>query len=311
MSPLTSADLLRLSPVIPVVVLDEPAHAMPLAEALLAGGVPIIEITLRTPRALDAITIIADAVPHAIVGAGTVTTPGLIRQAVDAGAQFLVTPGTTDRLLDAMGDAGIPCLPGVASASEVMRVLERGQCDMKFFPAEASGGRAFLSAMAAPFPDARFCPTGGITPATAPLYRELDNVGCVGGSWLTPRDAIAAQDWRLIEKLAAEAIRAPLGASLAINRLVCASPAPAPTWRPRNDRYDRGVRATGTFTVKAFIPVELKPEPAIATGLPVGIATIEKQYEGEVAGRSATLFTAAFDQGTGRDHRRRRDGRRR
>jgi 2-dehydro-3-deoxyphosphogluconate aldolase/(4S)-4-hydroxy-2-oxoglutarate aldolase len=202
---LTSADLLSLAPVIPVVVLDEPAHAIPLAEALIAGGVPIIEITLRTPRALDVISAIAANVPDAVVGAGTVTTPGLVREAVAAGAQFLVSPGTTDRLLDAMDDADVPCLPGVASASEVMRVLERGQHEMKFFPAEASGGRAFLSAMASPFPDARFCPTGGITPASAPLYRELANVGCVGGSWLTPRDAIAAQDWLRIAELAASA----------------------------------------------------------------------------------------------------------
>ncbi len=209
MPPLTSADLLKLAPVIPVVVLDEPADAMPLAQALLAGGVPIIEITLRTPRALDAIRIITDNVPDAVVGAGTVTTPGLVRQAVEAGAQFLVSPGTTDRLLDAIDDAGVPYLPGVASASDVMRILERGQREMKFFPAEACGGRAFLSAMASPFPDARFCPTGGITPATAPLYRELNNVGCVGGSWLTPRDAIATQDWRLIEKLAAETTQSP------------------------------------------------------------------------------------------------------
>jgi 2-dehydro-3-deoxyphosphogluconate aldolase/(4S)-4-hydroxy-2-oxoglutarate aldolase len=209
MSSLTSADLLALAPVIPVVILDEPGSAVPLAEALLAGGVPIIEITLRTPRALEVIAIIADQVPDAVVGAGTVTTPSLIRQAVDAGAQFLVSPGTTDRLLDGLDDAGVPCLPGVASASEVMRVLERGQREMKFFPAEAAGGRAFLSAMASPFPDARFCPTGGITPATAPLYRELSNVECVGGSWLTPRDAIAARDWRLIEKLAAAATQPP------------------------------------------------------------------------------------------------------
>jgi 2-dehydro-3-deoxyphosphogluconate aldolase/(4S)-4-hydroxy-2-oxoglutarate aldolase len=206
---LTSADLLGLSPVIPVVILDDPASAVPLAQALLAGGVPIIEITLRTPRALEVIKAIADNVPGAVVGAGTVTTPALVHQAVEAGARFLVSPGTTDRLLDAMDDAGVPALPGVSSASEVMRLLERGQREMKFFPAEASGGRAFLSAMASPFPAARFCPTGGITPATAPLYRELANVACVGGSWLTPRDAIATQDWRLIEKLAAAATQPP------------------------------------------------------------------------------------------------------
>jgi 2-dehydro-3-deoxyphosphogluconate aldolase / (4S)-4-hydroxy-2-oxoglutarate aldolase len=204
MTALTSADLLSLAPVIPVVVLDEPAHATPLAQALLAGGVPIIEVTLRTPKALDIIRAISDTVPGAVVGAGTVTTPGLVRQAVAAGARFLVSPGTTDRLLDAMDDAGVPYLPGVASPSELMRVLERGQQEMKFFPAEACGGRPFLSAMAAPFPDARFCPTGGITPASARLYRELANVTCVGGSWLTPRDAIATQDWQRIEKLAAE-----------------------------------------------------------------------------------------------------------
>jgi 2-dehydro-3-deoxyphosphogluconate aldolase/(4S)-4-hydroxy-2-oxoglutarate aldolase len=202
---LTSADLLDLAPVIPVVVLDQPAHAMPLAQALLSGGIPVIEITLRTPAALEAIRIIASSLPGAVVGAGTVTTPGLVRQAVDAGAQFLVSPGTTDQLLNAMDDAGVPCLPGVASVSEVMHVLERGQREMKFFPAEACGGRAFLSAIASPFPDARFCPTGGITPATAPRYRELGNVRCVGGTWLTPRDAIATQNWRRIEELAAEA----------------------------------------------------------------------------------------------------------
>jgi 2-dehydro-3-deoxyphosphogluconate aldolase / (4S)-4-hydroxy-2-oxoglutarate aldolase len=204
MPSLTSVDLLSLAPVIPVVVLDEPAYAIPLAQALIAGGIPVIEVTLRTPRALDIIRIIADNVPDAVVGAGTVTTPSLVRAAVAAGAQFLVSPGTTDQLLDAMDDAEVPSLPGVASASDVMRVLERGYREMKFFPAEASGGRAFLSALASPFPDARFCPTGGITPATAPLYRQLANVGCVGGSWLTPKDAIAAQDWRRIAELARE-----------------------------------------------------------------------------------------------------------
>lgn len=205
MTHLTPADLLDLAPVIPVVVLHDAAHALPLAETLLAGGIPVIEITLRTPAALDAIRIVAENVPGAVVGAGTVTTPSLVRQAVDAGAQFLVSPGTTDRLLDAMDVAGVPCLPGVASVSEAMRVLERCRSEMKFFPAEASGGRAFLTAIAAVLPTARFCPTGGITAATAPRYLELDNVGCVGGSWLTPPGAIAAQDWRHIEELAAEA----------------------------------------------------------------------------------------------------------
>jgi 2-dehydro-3-deoxyphosphogluconate aldolase/(4S)-4-hydroxy-2-oxoglutarate aldolase len=204
MPPLTSADLLSAVPVLPVVVLDDPAHAVPLARALLAGGVCVIEITLRTPAALDVIRAIAGDVPGVVVGAGTVTTPGQVRQAVAAGAQFLVSPGTTGQLLDAMDDAALPCLPGVATASEIMRLLERGQREMKFFPAEASGGKTFLNAIAAPLPAARFCPTGGITPATAADYRALPNVGCVGGTWLTPREAIAAHDWRRIEQLAAE-----------------------------------------------------------------------------------------------------------
>jgi 2-dehydro-3-deoxyphosphogluconate aldolase/(4S)-4-hydroxy-2-oxoglutarate aldolase len=208
MSSLTPADLMSLAPVIPVAVIDEPAHAIPVARALLAGGIPVIEVTLRTPGALDAIEAIAGAVPDMVVGAGTVTTPALVRQSVDAGARFLVSPGTTDGLLAAMDDAGVPCLPGVATVSEVLRLLERGQREMKLFPAEAIGGRAFLSAIAGPCPAARFCPTGGITPATAPVYRELGNVGCVGGSWLTPAAALAAQDWPRIEQLAAEATRA-------------------------------------------------------------------------------------------------------
>jgi 2-dehydro-3-deoxyphosphogluconate aldolase / (4S)-4-hydroxy-2-oxoglutarate aldolase len=204
MPPLTPASLLGLAPVIPVVVLDEPAHATRLARALLAGGVPVMEITLRTPRALDVIRSISANVPAAVVGAGTVTTPALVRQAVAAGAQFLVSPGTTEPLLDAMDDAGVPCLPGVASPSEIMRMLDRGRRELKFFPAEACGGRAFLSAVAAPLPEARFCPTGGITAASAPLYRQLENVACVGGTWLTPPDAIATQDWKRIRELAAK-----------------------------------------------------------------------------------------------------------
>jgi 2-dehydro-3-deoxyphosphogluconate aldolase/(4S)-4-hydroxy-2-oxoglutarate aldolase len=226
MSTLTSADLLSLAPVIPVVVFDEPAHATSLAQALLAGGVPIIEVTLRTPRALDVIRAIRDTVPDAVVGAGTVTTPDLVRQAVAAGAQFLVSPGTTSRLLTAMDDAGVPCLPGVASVSEVMCLLERGQREMKFFPAEAAGGPAFLSAIASPLPGARFCPTGGITAATAGRYRALGNVGCVGGSWLTPRDALAARDWRRVEKLAAETTRTPGEPSLSTTS-PATSPSPA------------------------------------------------------------------------------------
>jgi len=205
MPPLTSTQLLDLAPVVPVVVLEDPDHAIPLAEALLAGGLPVIEVTLRTPAGLHAITAIAAKLPEAIVGAGTVNTPALVSQAADAGAQFLISPGSTDTLLDAMSASGLPHLPGVATASEVLRLLERGHREMKFFPAEPAGGQAFLRALASPLPEARFCPTGGITPASAPNYLALPNVGCIGGTWLTPADAIADGDWDRIERLARQA----------------------------------------------------------------------------------------------------------
>ncbi|HEY1669505.1 MAG TPA: bifunctional 4-hydroxy-2-oxoglutarate aldolase/2-dehydro-3-deoxy-phosphogluconate aldolase [Trebonia sp.] len=205
MAGFTSADLLGLAPVLPVVVLSDPAHAVPLGRALLAGGCPAIEITLRTPGALEAIKRLAESPLDVLVGAGTVTTPSSVRSAVDAGAQFLVSPGATDQLLDAMDESGVPYLPGVATVAETMRVLDRGHREMKLFPAEACGGRAFLSSIAAVLPAAEFCPTGGITAKTAPLYRALDNVRCVGGTWLAPKDAIAAQNWPPIQELAIEA----------------------------------------------------------------------------------------------------------
>jgi 2-dehydro-3-deoxyphosphogluconate aldolase/(4S)-4-hydroxy-2-oxoglutarate aldolase len=196
-------------PVVPVVVVDDVATAVPLARALVAGGLPVIELTLRTPGALDAIRAIADEVPEILVGAGTVLTPGQAKLAHDAGAQFLVSPGATPALLAGMADTGLPFLPGTATVSEVLAVLETGLTQMKFFPAEASGGTAFLSSIAAPVPAARFCPTGGITAASAPSYLALPNVGCVGGSWLTPRGAVAAAaasgDWGRIESLARDA----------------------------------------------------------------------------------------------------------
>jgi 2-dehydro-3-deoxyphosphogluconate aldolase/(4S)-4-hydroxy-2-oxoglutarate aldolase len=198
--------LLDLVPVVPVVVVDDLATAVPLARALVAGGLPVIELTLRTPVALDAIRAIADEVPEILVGAGTVVTPGHAKQALDAGAQFLVSPGTTPTLLAAMADTGLPFLPGTATVSEVLAVLEAGYTELKFFPAEASGGAAYLKSLASPVPAARFCPTGGITPASAPDYLSLPNVGCVGGSWLTPVDALAAGDYARIERLAAEAV---------------------------------------------------------------------------------------------------------
>jgi len=189
----------------PVVVIDRLADAVPVARALVAGGLPAIELTLRTEVALDAIRAIADEVPEILVGAGTIVTPGQAKQALDAGARFLVSPGATPTLLGAMADTGLPFLPGTATVSEALAVLEAGFTEMKFFPAEASGGAAYLKSVASPLPAARFCPTGGITPATAPTYLALPNVGCVGGSWLTPADVLAAGDWARVEQLAREA----------------------------------------------------------------------------------------------------------
>ncbi|MFE9764737.1 bifunctional 4-hydroxy-2-oxoglutarate aldolase/2-dehydro-3-deoxy-phosphogluconate aldolase [Streptomyces sp. NPDC005808] len=207
-SPLPSsphASVLDLAPVVPVVVIADAADAVPLARALVAGGLPVIEVTLRTPAALDAIRAVAAEVPDAVVGAGTVLSPAQVAQSVDAGARFLVSPGWTDVLLAAMEGSGVPFLPGVSTTSEVVALLERGVRDMKFFPAQAAGGTAYLKSLAGPLPQARFCPTGGIGPASAPEYLALPNVGCVGGSWMLPEDAIAARDWGRIESLAREA----------------------------------------------------------------------------------------------------------
>lgn len=197
--------LLALVPVIPVVVVDDLEHAVPIARALVEGGLAVIELTLRTPVALDAIHAIARAVPEILVGAGTVVAPGQVKQAVDAGAQFLVSPGATPTLIEAMAASDLPFLPGTATVSEALAVLEAGFTEMKFFPAEASGGAAYLKSIASPLPLATFCPTGGITAASAPSYLALPNVGCVGGSWLTPADALAAGDWARISALAAHA----------------------------------------------------------------------------------------------------------
>ncbi|MEU9054792.1 bifunctional 4-hydroxy-2-oxoglutarate aldolase/2-dehydro-3-deoxy-phosphogluconate aldolase [Streptomyces sp. NPDC048384] len=197
--------VLDLAPVVPVVVVDDPSDAVPLARALVAGGLPAIEVTLRTPAALEAIRAIADAVPDAVVGAGTVITPEQVTRAVTAGARFLVSPGWTDLLLEAMRASGVPYLPGVSTTSEVVALLERGVREMKFFPAEAAGGTAYLKSLNGPLPQARFCPTGGIGPTTAPGYLALPNVGCVGGSWMLPADAVAARDWGRVEALAREA----------------------------------------------------------------------------------------------------------
>ncbi|MDO0915375.1 bifunctional 4-hydroxy-2-oxoglutarate aldolase/2-dehydro-3-deoxy-phosphogluconate aldolase [Streptomyces sp. DT2A-34] len=204
--------VLDLAPVVPVVVIEDASDAVPLARALVTGGLPAIEVTLRTPAALDAIREIAGAVPEAVVGAGTVITPAQVTESVAAGARFLVSPGWTDVLLGAMRASGVPFLPGVSTTSEVVALLERGVREMKFFPAQAAGGgrraaggTAYLRSLAGPLPQARFCPTGGIGPATAPDYLALPNVGCVGGSWMLPADAVAARDWGRVEALAREA----------------------------------------------------------------------------------------------------------
>ncbi|QNN54590.1 bifunctional 4-hydroxy-2-oxoglutarate aldolase/2-dehydro-3-deoxy-phosphogluconate aldolase [Nocardioides mesophilus] len=200
-----SDSLLDRVPVIPVVVLHDAADAVPLARALVEGGLPVIELTLRTPAALDAVRAIAAEVPEILVGAGTIVAPAQAQEAADAGAQFLVSPGTTTTLAAAMQDTGLPFLPGAATVSEVLRLLELGHSDLKLFPAVASGGADFLKSVAAPVPQARFCPTGGITAATAGSYLELPNVGCVGGSWITPADAVRRGDWAEITRLASAA----------------------------------------------------------------------------------------------------------
>ncbi|MFI1091120.1 bifunctional 4-hydroxy-2-oxoglutarate aldolase/2-dehydro-3-deoxy-phosphogluconate aldolase [Streptomyces sp. NPDC020917] len=191
--------------VVPVVVLEDVEDAVPLAEALVAGGLTAIEVTLRTPAALEAIRTIAEAVPDAVVGAGTLLTPDHVAEAKAAGARFLVSPGWTDRLLDAMRGSGLPFLPGVSTASEALGLLERGVTDMKFFPAEAAGGTAYLRSLASPLPQARFCPTGGIDADRAPDYLALPNVGCVGGTWMLPKSALQDRDWGQVTALARKA----------------------------------------------------------------------------------------------------------
>lgn len=194
-------EICRLAPVIPVLMIEDIRHARPLAEALVAGGLPALEVTLRTPAAIEAIRIMAQ-VPGAVVGAGTVLQGADIEQARAAGARFCVAPGATDALLDAAEAMGLPFLPGAATASEAMALMARGYHALKFFPAEAAGGPAFLRALGGPLPGLRFCPTGGITPETAVDYLALPNTICVGGSWVAPRAALAKGDWAIIKTLA-------------------------------------------------------------------------------------------------------------
>ena len=198
-------EILHSCPVIPVMVINSVDSAVPLADALVQGGLKVLEITLRTEAALTAIREIKNAVPEAIVGAGTVINPQSLERALAAGAEFLVSPGMTDSLLDAAIERGTPILPGVVSPSEVMRLLDRGITAMKFFPAEAAGGIPMLKSIAGPLPEAIFCPTGGIKPENARAYLALENVACVGGSWMAPSDLVDRGDWTEITQRAAQA----------------------------------------------------------------------------------------------------------
>lgn len=201
--------VLKLAPVIPVFTPDNIDDAVQVAHALFRGGLPVIEVTLRTPSAMEAIKAMVEAVPDAVVGAGTVLDAKQLEQLKAAGGRFAVSPGATDRLYAAARDADLPFLPGVATSSELMRGLEYGLDTFKFFPAVQAGGAAMLSAWNGPFGDVRFCPTGGISAQTASQFLHLPNVLCVGGSWLTTRELLQARDWTKIEQLAREAAVLP------------------------------------------------------------------------------------------------------
>ena len=199
---LTALQVMQDAPVIPVIVLNEVAHAVPLARALVAGGIRMLEVTLRTAQALPCIEAIARAVPEAVVGAGTVRNRSDAQAAAMAGARFAVSPGYTAALGQACRDLALPLLPGVATGSEIMMAQEDGLTELKFFPAMQAGGPALLKAWSGPFFDVRFCPTGGVTLQNAPEFLALPNVVCVGGSWLVPPDALAQGDWARITELA-------------------------------------------------------------------------------------------------------------
>ena len=206
---LTSLQVMQDAPVIPVIVLHDVAHAVPMARALLAGGIRMLEITLRTPQALACMQAIANEVEGAVVGAGTVRSAADAAAAVKAGARFAVSPGYTPTVGQACKDLGLPLLPGVATGSEIMMAQEDGYTELKFFPAMQAGGAAMLKAWSGPFFDVRFCPTGGVTAANAQDFLSLPNVACVGGSWLVPFEAMAQGDWTRIEALAREATQLP------------------------------------------------------------------------------------------------------
>lgn len=199
---MTLLDIMRASPVIPVIAIDAIEHAVPLARALVEGGIRVLEVTLRTEHGLPAIRAMAEQVPGAIVGVGTLTRPEEFAAAREAGALFGVSPGLTPRLIEAAQSSGLPLLPGVMTPSEVMAAREAGFRQLKLFPAVPAGGVGMLNAIAGPLPDVMFCPTGGIAQETAAQFLACKNVACVGGSWLTPKDAIKAGDWKRIAELA-------------------------------------------------------------------------------------------------------------
>lgn len=199
-----AARICKLAPVVPVLVLEDVAQAAPLARALVAGGLPALEVTLRTPSALDAIRAMSE-IEGGIVGAGTLLTAADVKAAKAAGAKFGVSPGATQAIIDACSEMELPLLPGAATASEIMILLEMGYSVQKFFPAEQAGGAAYLKSIGGPIPQVSFCPTGGISLKIAPDYLGLKNILCVGGSWIAPKDSLAAGDWNKIEALAREA----------------------------------------------------------------------------------------------------------
>lgn len=203
---ISAEDIFSQGPVVPVLVIKKLEHAVPLAKALLAGGIKVLEVTLRTPVAVDAIAKIAQEVPEAIVGAGTITNQEQLQQVIDAGAKFAISPGMTRELLEAGNNGAIPLIPGISSTSDLMKGLDQGYSHFKFFPAEASGGVKAIKSISGPFPDVVFCPTGGITPDTYNNYLAVPNVRCVGGSWLAPDDALENGDWQKITQLAADAV---------------------------------------------------------------------------------------------------------
>jgi len=204
-SQLTALQVMQDAPVIPVIVLNDVAHAVPVARALVAGGIRMLEVTLRTPQALACMEAIARDVPEAVLGAGTVRSAADARAAAAAGARFVVSPGYTSAVGQACRDLGLPLLPGVATGSEIMMCQEDGLSELKFFPAMQAGGAAILKAWSGPFTDIRFCPTGGVTMANATELLSLSNVVCVGGSWLVPPDALAQRDWSRITRFAQSA----------------------------------------------------------------------------------------------------------